>query len=282
GPIPRSRGLPPAARTAWDGKQYLPHQDQRRHRQQRPIRQRTPCSRSSHHAGPPGPGTGRGNADRRRAPDAVLRPSGIFTWGELTSLRRVLMRLWCRCFGPGRSLGLVLGGGRLGGRFAVTGRGGPARLPGSVGSEGEAGDCADRGERGRGEQDVVEPAGGAGAGGGGHRGAGSGRGHGGYPGAGAGGTGGRRPVAGARAGRGAAGGGGRASRACRGAVVTREVYSAPSTATPVAMPTWRSVFTRPAAIPAWAGSTADSAAEARPVEVTPRPIPARRNPGSST
>jgi hypothetical protein len=23
----------------------------------------------------------------------------------------VLMRLWCRCFGPGRSLGLVLGGG---------------------------------------------------------------------------------------------------------------------------------------------------------------------------
>src|SRR6266516_8021837 len=53
-------------------------------------------------------------------------------------------------------------------------------------------------------------------------------------------------------------------------------------ATPVAVPTWRSVFTRPAAIPAWAGSTAESAAEARPVEVIPRPIPARMKPGSST
>jgi len=50
----------------------------------------------------------------------------------------------------------------------------------------------------------------------------------------------------------------------------------------VAVPTWRSVFTRPAAIPGWAGSTAESAAEARPVEATPRPIPARMKPGSST
>ena len=50
----------------------------------------------------------------------------------------------------------------------------------------------------------------------------------------------------------------------------------------MAVPTWRSVFTRPAAIPAWAGSTAESAAEARPVEVMPRPIPARMKPGSST
>jgi hypothetical protein len=121
------------------------------------------------------------------AKDAVLRASGMFTWGELASLRRVLMRLWCRCFGPGRSLGLVLGGGRPGGRFAVAGRGGAERLPGSVGSEGEAGDCADRGERRRGEEHVVEPAGGAGAGGVGHRGAGGGRDRGGDPGAGAGG-----------------------------------------------------------------------------------------------
>src|SRR5262249_56008743 len=75
---------------------------------------------------------------------------------------------------------------------------------------------------------------------------------------------------------------GRPARACRVAVVTREAYRAPSTATPVAVPTWRSVFTRPAAIPAWAGSTADSAAEARPVEVTPSPIPARMNPGRHT
>ena len=80
----------------------------------------------------------------------------------------------------------------------------------------------------------------------------------------------------------APGGAGRPARACRVAVVTREAYRAPSTATPVAVPTWRSVFTRPAAIPAWAGSTAASAAEARPVEVMPRPIPARMKPGSST
>jgi len=52
--------------------------------------------------------------------------------------------------------------------------------------EGEAGDCADRGERGRGEQDVVEPAGGAGRRGVGDRGAGGGRDRGGGPGAGAG------------------------------------------------------------------------------------------------
>src|SRR5438552_10971207 len=69
--------------------------------------------------------------------------------------------------------------------------GGPGRrLPGWVGSEGEASYRAERGERGRGEQDVVEPAGGAGAGGVGNRGAGGGRDHGGYPGAGAGGNGG--------------------------------------------------------------------------------------------
>src|SRR6516165_3128159 len=44
GPIPRLRGLTPlAARTAWDGKRYLPRQDQRRHRQRRPTRQQTPC-----------------------------------------------------------------------------------------------------------------------------------------------------------------------------------------------------------------------------------------------
>jgi hypothetical protein len=71
------------------------------------------------------------------------------------------MRLWCRCFGPVRSLDLVLGVGRLGGQFAggVAGQ----RLLGWVGSEGEASYRAERGERGRGEQDVVEPAGGAGA-----------------------------------------------------------------------------------------------------------------------
>jgi hypothetical protein len=32
-------------------------------------------------------------------------------------------RLWCRCFGPARSLGLVLGGGRLGGQYAGGGAG---------------------------------------------------------------------------------------------------------------------------------------------------------------
>src|SRR6266516_956612 len=80
----------------------------------------------------------------------------------------------------------------------------------------------------------------------------------------------------------APGGAGRPARACRVAAVTREAYRAPNTATPVAVPTWRSVFTRPAAIPARAGSTAASAAEARPVEVMPRPIPARIKPDSST
>src|SRR6266550_3124824 len=97
------------------------------------------------------------------------------------------MRLWCRCFGPGRSPGLVLGVGRLGGQFAGGGAG--RRLPGWVGSEGEASYRAERGERGRGEQDVVEPAGGAGAGGVGDRGAGGGRDRGGYAGAGSGGNG---------------------------------------------------------------------------------------------
>ena len=52
--------------------------------------------------------------------------------------------------------------------------------------------------------------------------------------------------------------------------------------TPVAVPTWRRVLTRPVAIPARAGCTAESAAEARPVEVIPRPISARMRPGSST
>ncbi len=85
----------------------------------------------------------------------------------------VLMGLWWRCFGPGRSLGLVLGGGRLGGLCAVVAGGGAGRLAGWVGSVGESSYSAERGEGGRGEQDVVEPAGGAGAGGG--------RDHGGYP-----------------------------------------------------------------------------------------------------
>src|SRR4029079_11780893 len=109
------------------------------------------------------------------------------------------MRLWCRCFGPGRSLGLVLGGGRLGGQFAL---GGTAhRLLGWVWSVGEAGYSAERGEGGRGEQDVVEAAGGAGAGGVGDRGAGGGRDCGGYPGAGAGGAGASQPAGGRRRGR---------------------------------------------------------------------------------
>jgi hypothetical protein len=127
----------------------------------------------------------------------------------------VLMGLWWRCFGPGRSLGLVLGGGRLGGLCAVVAGGGAGRLAGWVGSVGESSYSAERGERGRGEQDVVEPAGGAGAGGVGDRGAGGGRDHGGYPGAGAGGNSGGQPVDGA-------GRAGRPARAGRVAVVTRE------------------------------------------------------------
>ena len=107
------------------------------------------------------------------------------------------------------------GAGRGPGRRAVCrGRAG-RRLPGWVGSEGEASYRAERGERGRGEQDVIEPAGGAGVGGVGDRGAGGGRDHGGYPGSGAGGNGGGQPVDGA-------GGAGRPARACRVAVVTRE------------------------------------------------------------
>ena len=92
------------------------------------------------------------------------------------------MGLWWRCSGPGRPLGLVLGGGRLGGQFAGGGAG--RRLPGWVGSVGEAGYRAEHGEGGGGEQDVVEAAGGAGAGGVGDRGAGGGRHRGGDPGAG--------------------------------------------------------------------------------------------------
>ena len=79
----------------------------------------------------------------------------------------------------------------------VAGGGAGRRLPGWVRSEGEAGYRAERGERGRGEQDVIEPAGGAGAGGVGDRAAGGGRHRGGYPGAGAGGNGGGQPVGGA-------------------------------------------------------------------------------------
>ena len=48
-------GRAPAARTAGDGTRHLPHQDQRRRPQPRPLRQQTPWSRSSHHASPRGP-----------------------------------------------------------------------------------------------------------------------------------------------------------------------------------------------------------------------------------
>ena len=86
------------------------------------------------------------------------------------------MGLRWRCFGPCRSLGLVLAGGRLGGLCAVVAGGGAGRrLPGWVGSVGESSDSAERGEGGRGEQDEVEAAGGASAGGMGDRGAGGGR-----------------------------------------------------------------------------------------------------------
>ena len=109
--------------------------------------------------------------------------------------------------------GPVLSRGWLGGQFAGGGAG--RRLPGWVGSVGESSYRAERGERGRGEQDVVEPAGGAGAGGVGDRGAGGGRDHGGYPVP--------APEATAAASRWAApGGAGRPARACRVAVVTRE------------------------------------------------------------
>src|SRR5215470_5953075 len=123
------------------------------------------------------------------------------------------MGLWWRCFGPGRPLVLVPGGGRLGGLCAVVPGGGAGRRrPGRVASVGESDYRAERGERGRGEQDVIEPAGGAGAGGVGDRGAGGGRDHGGYPGAGTGGDGGGQPVGGAgwggQAGQGVQGGSG--------------------------------------------------------------------------
>src|SRR6266568_1776100 len=58
------------------------------------------------------------------------------------------MGLWWRCFGPGRSLGLVLGGGRLGGLCAVVAGGGAGRLAGWVGSVGESSYSAERGEGG--------------------------------------------------------------------------------------------------------------------------------------
>src|ERR1700733_1896360 len=69
------------------------------------------------------------------------------------------------------------------GRGAVVAGGGAGRrLAGRVASVRESSYSADRGEGGRGEQDVVEAAGGAGPGGVGDRGAGAGRDHGGYPG----------------------------------------------------------------------------------------------------
>src|SRR4051812_41029253 len=98
---------------------------------------------------------------------------------------------WRCCFGRGR----LPGGGRLGGQSAGDGAG--RRLPGWGGPEGEGGYRAERGERGRGEQDVVEPAGGARVGGVGDGGAGGGRDRGGHPGAGAGGHGGGQPAGGA-------------------------------------------------------------------------------------
>ena len=102
----------------------------------------------------------------------------MLTRGEPTGRAGVLMRLWFRCFRPGRSLASVLGGGLQDGQFAL---GGTAhRLLGWVGSVGEASYRAERGEGGRGEKDVVEAAGGAGAGGVGDRGAGGGRDRGGY------------------------------------------------------------------------------------------------------
>src|SRR5437868_4070904 len=55
--------------------------------------------------------------------------------GDLDRIRG-RMKSWCRCFGPGRSLRLVLGGDRLSGQYAAGGAG--WRLPGWVGSESEA------------------------------------------------------------------------------------------------------------------------------------------------
>jgi hypothetical protein len=92
----------------------------------------------------------------------------------------------------------VLGSGRVGGQFAVAAAGGAGwRLPGWVASVGESGYRAERGERGRGEEHVVEAAGGAGLSGVGDRGAGGGWHDGGDPGAGAGGDRGGQPVGGA-------------------------------------------------------------------------------------
>jgi hypothetical protein len=82
---------------------------------------------------------------------------GMLTWGEPAGLRRRLDGAMVALFGPGRSLGLVLGGGRLGGLCAVVAGGGAGRLAGWVGSVGESSYSAERGEGGRGEQDVVEP-----------------------------------------------------------------------------------------------------------------------------
>ena len=100
--------------------------------------------------------------------------------------------LWCRCFGSGRWLRPVL---VRGGAFVSGGAG--RRLTGRVGSEGEPGYRGERGERSRTEQDVVEPASGAGAGGVGDGGAGLGRDQGRYPGTGAGGYSGSQSLDGA-------------------------------------------------------------------------------------
>src|SRR4051812_26621736 len=106
--------------------------------------------------------------------------------------RRPFTTSWGRCFGLGRLLRLVLGRDRRGG--PLTGSGAARRPPGRVGSEGEAGYRAQRRERGRGEQDLVESAGGARAGGVRDSGAGGGRDGGGYPGSAAGGNSGDQPV----------------------------------------------------------------------------------------
>ena len=58
--------------------------------------------------------------------------------------------------------------------------------------------------------------------------------------------------------------------------------TAPSTAMPVAMPTWRNVLLAPDAMPLRWGWTTETAPEARTGFTMPTPKPARMNPGSST
>ena len=62
---------------------------------------------------------------------------------------------------------------------------------------------------------------------------------------------------------------------------TRAWKTAPSAATPVAIPTWRKVLLMPDAMPARAGSTTPIATEAMPGLVIPIPVPPTRNPTSS-